>query len=186
MSIPAAIRFRIFERDGFACVYCGQTPPGIVLEVDHLIPRARGGLDVSTNLVTACYACNRGKLDRELSPELIARFTPAPLPKLPPRTAPPKKAPLRPLAATFRVTVVREGYRCPICGLLNEEGGDRCSCEREYQAKKVWLCALCGEEEVLDECDRCDTCYENSDLYCWDCGRWIVDEDHADDCEREK
>lgn len=28
-------RFEIFKRDGFACVYCGATPPDAVLEVDQ-------------------------------------------------------------------------------------------------------------------------------------------------------
>jgi len=55
------LRFRIFKRDGFACQYCGRTPPAAVLEVDHVIPRARGGEDYVDNLVTACVDCNRGK-----------------------------------------------------------------------------------------------------------------------------
>lgn len=51
----------ILERDGYRCVYCGRTPTETILEVDHVLPRARGGSNEPTNLVTACQACNGGK-----------------------------------------------------------------------------------------------------------------------------
>lgn len=54
-------RFRIFARDSFCCQYCGRKAPDAVLEVDHKIPKASGGKDHHTNLVTACWECNRGK-----------------------------------------------------------------------------------------------------------------------------
>lgn len=56
-----SVRFDVFKRDQFACVYCGRTPPDVTLEADHLIPRAEGGTDDLDNLVTACWDCNRGK-----------------------------------------------------------------------------------------------------------------------------
>ena len=44
------------------CVYCGRGPAqGMLLEADHVIPRAEGGPDTLANLVTACQDCNRGK-----------------------------------------------------------------------------------------------------------------------------
>lgn len=54
------LRFKIFNRDGFACVYCGARPPTI-LHIDHVIPVANGGPTVEDNLVTACADCNMGK-----------------------------------------------------------------------------------------------------------------------------
>ena len=61
-GIPASIRFRVLRRDGFTCVYCGQSQAsGAVLHVDHFTPRARGGDDTEDNLVTACDRCNLGK-----------------------------------------------------------------------------------------------------------------------------
>lgn len=54
-------RFAIFERDGFACQYCGRTAPTVVLAVDHVVPVAEGGSDAPTNLTTACKECNAGK-----------------------------------------------------------------------------------------------------------------------------
>jgi hypothetical protein len=58
------IRLGVLERDGYRCVYCGRSSRETALEVDHIRPRARGGSDHPTNLVTACVACNGGKSDR--------------------------------------------------------------------------------------------------------------------------
>ena len=61
MSISSKLRFEVFKRDGFTCRYCGKKTPAVVLEVDHIIPRSKGGEDEIENLATACFACNRGK-----------------------------------------------------------------------------------------------------------------------------
>lgn len=63
MALSPKKRFYILERDGFACRYCGRTPPEAHLEVDHVIPKLSGGSDEFDNLVTACFECNRGKKD---------------------------------------------------------------------------------------------------------------------------
>jgi len=55
------LRFGVFKRDGFQCQYCGKKPPEIVLEVDHINPLSKNGTDDIDNLITACFACNRGK-----------------------------------------------------------------------------------------------------------------------------
>jgi hypothetical protein len=59
--ITKKIRFNVFKRDGFKCQYCGQTPPTVTLEIDHIDPVSRGGSDSIHNLLTACFDCNRGK-----------------------------------------------------------------------------------------------------------------------------
>lgn len=55
------IRFEVFKRDGFKCGYCGQSPPTVTLEVDHINTKSMGGTDDINNLITACFDCNRGK-----------------------------------------------------------------------------------------------------------------------------
>jgi Ftsk gamma domain/HNH endonuclease len=60
--IPAQLRFRVLQRDGFRCVYCGQSAQdGAVLHVDHVVPVAAGGETTEDNLVSACSTCNLGK-----------------------------------------------------------------------------------------------------------------------------
>jgi len=55
------IRFEVFKRDSFACQYCGRTPPGVILEIDHVVPRSAKGKDTIDNYLTSCRECNRGK-----------------------------------------------------------------------------------------------------------------------------
>ena len=59
-------RFEIFKRDGFVCQYCGNKPPNVVLEIDHINPVSKGGTDEIINLITSCYDCNRGKSDKDI------------------------------------------------------------------------------------------------------------------------
>ncbi|MFZ4585444.1 MAG: HNH endonuclease [Acidimicrobiia bacterium] len=53
-------RRAVFARDGFRCQYCG----GSAENIDHVVPRSRGGQHVWENVVAACRACNARKEDR--------------------------------------------------------------------------------------------------------------------------
>lgn len=66
MSISVRVRFEVFKRDRFTCAYCGRTPPEVLLQADHVVPRAAGGTDDITNLITSCQTCNQGKAARLL------------------------------------------------------------------------------------------------------------------------
>ncbi len=61
------IRFDVFKRDSFCCQYCGNTPPVVVLEIDHIIPVCKNGTNNIDNLLTSCFDCNRGKSGVELT-----------------------------------------------------------------------------------------------------------------------
>jgi integrase len=63
LHIPNRLRFEIFKRDAFKCVYCGNGPPDFRLHLEHKIAIANGGTNASENLVTACHNCNLGKSD---------------------------------------------------------------------------------------------------------------------------
>jgi hypothetical protein len=52
-------RFFVFKRDQYKCRICGRA--GVALEVDHIVPFARGGSDALDNLQALCFDCNRGK-----------------------------------------------------------------------------------------------------------------------------
>ena len=65
VSSGNGLRFRVFERDGFKCVYCGAAAAdGAILQADHVFPASKGGPATMDNLVTACQPCNIGKRDR--------------------------------------------------------------------------------------------------------------------------
>lgn len=53
-------RRAVFARDSHRCQYCGATAENI----DHVIPRSRGGQHVWENVVAACRPCNSRKEDR--------------------------------------------------------------------------------------------------------------------------
>ncbi len=72
MPIGKSKRFEIFKRDGFTCQYCGNRPPDVILEVDHVHPVSKGGTSEPLNLVTSCFDCNRGKRDKVLG-EVVPR-----------------------------------------------------------------------------------------------------------------
>ncbi len=62
-GIPEATRQRVREAAGDACGYC-LSPQRLVmskLEIEHIIPRARGGSDEESNLWLSCGLCNRYK-----------------------------------------------------------------------------------------------------------------------------
>ena len=65
-------RRRVFERDDYRCVYCGQQFPSEELTIDHVEAQVRGGDRSDGNLVTACRACNTLKGHRRLSDFLLA------------------------------------------------------------------------------------------------------------------
>ena len=64
--LSKGLRFDVFRRDRFTCQYCGEQPPNVVLEVDHIVPVVDGGDNDILNLVAACRPCNRGKGKKRL------------------------------------------------------------------------------------------------------------------------
>jgi 5-methylcytosine-specific restriction endonuclease McrA len=57
-------RRNLFKRDHNTCQYCGAQPGGEDLTIDHVVPRAQGGVSSWENCVLACVACNHRKADR--------------------------------------------------------------------------------------------------------------------------
>jgi hypothetical protein len=68
----ARLRRAVLARDDHQCVYCGRRPPEVMLDADHVVPRARGGRTTSLNLVSACQGCNNTKSDNAV--ELPATY----------------------------------------------------------------------------------------------------------------
>ncbi len=57
-------RANIFERDKCTCQYCGKVFERRDLNLDHVIPRDRGGLTSWENIVCSCIPCNTRKGNR--------------------------------------------------------------------------------------------------------------------------
>ena len=45
----------------YRCQHCGGWFPKEQIDVDHIIPKSRGGTDALVNLQGLCYHCNRSK-----------------------------------------------------------------------------------------------------------------------------
>ena len=61
------IRVAVLKRDDFSCTICGISADpnkNTVLDVDHIIPRSRGGADTGTNLRTLCMTCHEARHGR--------------------------------------------------------------------------------------------------------------------------
>lgn len=56
------IRSYLLEKFGHRCVYCGQGQ--MPFEIEHVVPKSRGGSDRVSNLVLSCHACNEVKGNR--------------------------------------------------------------------------------------------------------------------------
>ncbi|MGH9292358.1 MAG: HNH endonuclease [Acidimicrobiales bacterium] len=61
-SRVAVTRRSVFVRDGHRCQYCG----GQAENIDHVVPRSRGGTHSWENVVACCRRCNARKEDRLL------------------------------------------------------------------------------------------------------------------------
>ena len=57
-------RHNIFERDRNTCQYCAKPFDRRELNLDHIIPRERGGTTTWENIVCACIPCNTRKANR--------------------------------------------------------------------------------------------------------------------------
>lgn len=57
-------RHNIFERDKNTCQYCGAVFDRKDLNLDHVIPRDRGGPTTWENIVCSCIRCNTRKANR--------------------------------------------------------------------------------------------------------------------------
>lgn len=60
----AFTRRNLYQHYGFCCCYCGRRLPSEELNLDHVLPRSRGGRTDWQNVVTSCIPCNLRKGDR--------------------------------------------------------------------------------------------------------------------------
>jgi 5-methylcytosine-specific restriction endonuclease McrA len=125
------VRQYLLEKFQRRCAYCGKTD--VPLEVEHIIPKARGGSNRVSNLTSACGPCNQEKNNRTAEefghPEVQAQA----------------KAPLKD-AAAVNATRWAMYHRLVATGLPVEVGsGGRTQWPRTQRGlpKTHWLDAVC-------------------------------------------
>jgi len=62
--MTSMLREKIKNRDNFTCKICSLSvneEKNLLLEIDHIIPLAKGGITSEENLQTLCWKCNRSK-----------------------------------------------------------------------------------------------------------------------------
>ena len=63
--VSGSLRYDLIRRASGRCQACGVTAEKRALEVDHIVPRNKGGSDEKSNLQVLCYLCNAQKRDRD-------------------------------------------------------------------------------------------------------------------------
>lgn len=63
--ISGTLKYEVLKAAKFRCELCGISADEVALEVDHIIPRNKGGTDDLSNLQALCYSHNAMKRDRD-------------------------------------------------------------------------------------------------------------------------
>ena len=64
-QLSASQRYEALKRASGRCELCGATSDEVRLEVDHIVPRSKGGSNDTDNLQVLCQPCNAGKSNRD-------------------------------------------------------------------------------------------------------------------------
>ena len=63
--IPDSLRYRVLKESKGRCALCGATKKESLLDVDHIVPRSKGGKTEYKNLQVLCVKCNRSKGNKD-------------------------------------------------------------------------------------------------------------------------
>ena len=142
------VREYLLEKWNRTCVYCGKTD--VPLEIEHIVPRSKGGSNRVSNLTLACTRCNQKKNNKPIEQFLRAK------PELLKRILSKARAPLRDAAA---VNATRwDLYHTLVkTGLPVEVGsGGRTKFNRTQRGltKTHWLDAACVGASTPDQIFR--------------------------------
>lgn len=64
-AVAGSTRYEVLKRAGGRCELCGVSSGDMQIDVDHIIPRAKGGTNDLSNLQALCRTCNSQKRDRD-------------------------------------------------------------------------------------------------------------------------
>ena len=63
--MPSGVRYQALAAYSARCAPCGATSKDRRIEVDHIVPRSKGGSNDISNLQALCDECNRGKSNKD-------------------------------------------------------------------------------------------------------------------------
>ena len=63
--VPGSLRYRILKESKGKCALCGCSKDDRPLDIDHIVPRSKGGKTIYENLQVLCSKCNRGKNNKD-------------------------------------------------------------------------------------------------------------------------
>ena len=132
------VREYLLEKFGRKCVYCGAE--NVSLNIDHVVPKARGGSNRISNLVLSCVNCNQKKDSQPV--EVFLKNRPEVLDRIKRRL----KTPLRD-AATVNATRWSLFNALKAFGLPVETGSGALTKFNRHTfgvPKEHWLDALCA------------------------------------------
>ena len=64
-TISGSVRYNVLVRAKGRCEACGVSSDVRAIEIDHIVPKAKGGSNDESNLQALCYKCNAQKRDRD-------------------------------------------------------------------------------------------------------------------------
>ena len=122
------VRQYLLEKWKHQCAYCGAE--NVRLEVEHIVPKSKGGSDRVSNLCIACRNCNQKKSDRDLADFLKKK------PDVLKRVLTQTKVPLKDAAAvnSTRFAIVRVAKK--LCSSIHCWTGGRTKFNRCQQGLK--------------------------------------------------
>ena len=64
-AVRGSVRHDVLKRSGSRCELCGVSSREKQIDVDHIVPRSKGGSNDLSNLQALCRTCNAQKRDRD-------------------------------------------------------------------------------------------------------------------------
>lgn len=65
MILPNSTKLKKLKIQHNRCYYCGCLLNNVKIEIDHIVPKSKGGSGCVSNLCLACKHCNRLKADKD-------------------------------------------------------------------------------------------------------------------------
>jgi len=64
-AVRGSVRYEVLKRAGGRCELCGDSSRNIQIDVDHIVPRSKGGSNDLSNLQALCRTCNAQKRNHD-------------------------------------------------------------------------------------------------------------------------